>query len=109
MKSYTITINDDGTCSLQDEAGKEIGTFDSLDALAAEIPAALNAETPAEPDAQTEGPTAEEAETPEQEATEPNEETAPQEGETNYAQKKGMRPKQAATMEDYFTRPPQGK
>lgn len=101
MKTYTLTIEDDGTCSLADDAGSEVGKYQTLDELTAALPDAIGA-GPAEPAAgQTEGaPETEAGETPGSETAEPS--TEPIDGEKNYAQKKGMRPKATANLSDYF-------
>lgn len=109
MKTFTVTINDDGTCAVTDDKGTEIGTFQSVEELTAGLAGIVGAETPVEPaEPQEEPETAEPAETPAQEAAEPpagEEALAPTDGETNYAQKKGMRPKKPADMNDYFSVP----
>ena len=101
MKTFKLTINDDGTCSLADEAGAEVGTYQTLDELTTALPEAVGA-GPTEPAAeQVEGvPATESGETIATETAEPS--IAPNDGEKKYASKKGTRPKTMPGMEDYF-------
>ena len=97
MKKFELTIQDDGTCTLADESGAEVGSYQTLDELSAALPDAVGV-GPTEPTTeQIEGaPATEAAETLETESAEPVD------GDKNYAQKKGMHPKTAPNIADYF-------
>jgi hypothetical protein len=102
MKTFTITVDDNGGCTVADEGGKEVGAFASAEELSAGIGDILGSSGEAvEPEGEAESvaPEAEGAPETEDEATEP------QDGETNYAKKKGMRPKMQADLADYFGAP----
>ena len=105
MKTFTVTIGDDGAVSV---SGDVSGEFGSLDELVGGLPGLVGAPDAAEPAATAPAPAA----LPPGEMPPPAGEDPGEEGydeAMNYARKSGTRPKVQPGFDDYFGTPPAGR